>query len=695
MHSDDEIELTVSVKQFPINSQLTSRDIETLKNCHHKIFSNVICIQPPVLLLDFDKADKNYVVVPVIIEKCNKTNIIEVSINLEIASTIANHISDKYPPDSSEKYDNAIVTAAHRDSTTHSGLLQLFHAQLDSSITPLSPFPDLEKYSTFFDYYKTKHQFELSDLNQPALKCTHISLSFLKYFRRRFDQRPPSNKKNSIKMFPQLVHLYPVPATLLMLIRFLPAILWRLESLLLAEEFSTVVAAETDIGSLDCNTKLITNTTLKGYVDAGFGNLPSQVIKYSPQVVPEITHVPFTYQISNRGPDNCLILQALTPTAANDSINLERLELLGDSLLKLVTTVYLFITRPMHHEGKLSEARAHRVSNISLFCLGKKKSIETIILSKDFNMGAGSSNVYDRVNWLPPGYISQVPCYTQHCVSDKCIADCVEALIGAYTVSGGLNGGLSFIKWLGVKLYCREDTGPVSSVTNSNNILFCNSSSVFKRYLGTPYLPSMPPTDTDVINHMLSQVAIVQKVISYQFHNQLLLIEAMTHMSYSHNNITDCYQRLEFLGDAILDYLVTCQIYSSDSLCQPGHMTELRSAVVCNIQLAELAVSLELHKSLLHHSPSLFTSIRTYVAALNERNDPLQMDIEQLSIFEEDDYEYDDDLEDLYDHPKCLSDCFEALAGAVFVDSDMSLEVVWNTFKPFLKPLLGNILFSI
>lgn len=54
----------------------------------------------------------------------------------------------------------------------------------------------------------------------------------------------------------------------------------------------------------------------------------------------------------------------------------------------------------------------------------------------------------------------------------------------------------------------------------------------------------------------------------------------------------------------------------------------------------------------------------------------------------DDDIDEDEDNE-LLDPPKSLSDVFEAIVGAVFVDSGMSLETVWKTFEPILKPLLG------
>lgn len=40
--------------------------------------------------------------------------------------------------------------------------------------------------------------------------------------------------------------------------------------------------------------------------------------------------------------------------------------------------------------------------------------------------------------------------------------------------------------------------------------------------------------------------------------------------------------------------------------------------------------------------------------------------------------------------PKVLGDIFESLVGAVFLDSDMSLDVVWRIFYPFVRDEIGK-----
>ncbi|CAM1325416.1 DICER1 (predicted), partial [Pycnogonum litorale] len=69
------------------------------------------------------------------------------------------------------------------------------------------------------------------------------------------------------------------------------------------------------------------------------------------------------------GPSPSILLQALTMSNANDGINLERLETIGDSFLKYAISVYLYCMYASVHEGKLSYLRSKQVSNVNLFKL--------------------------------------------------------------------------------------------------------------------------------------------------------------------------------------------------------------------------------------------------------------------------------------------------------------------------------------
>ena len=66
-----------------------------------------------------------------------------------------------------------------------------------------------------------------------------------------------------------------------------------------------------------------------------------------------------------------------------------------------------------------------------------------------------------------------------------------------------------------------------------------------------------------------------------------------------------------------------------------------------------------------------------------------QQDEVEEEIAEEADDDDDDDIKEL-EPPKVLGDVLESVAGALFVDSQMNLEVVWSRFYPFFKPLIGK-----
>ena len=84
--------------------------------------------------------------------------------------------------------------------------------------------------------------------------------------------------------------------------------------------------------------------------------------------------------------------------------------------------------------------------------------------------------------------------------------------------------------------------------------------------------------------------------IGYRFRDRAYLLQAFTHASYHPNRLTDCYQRLEFLGDAVLDYVVTRHLYEDPRGHSPGALTDLRSALVNNTIFASLAVKHGFHK---------------------------------------------------------------------------------------------------
>lgn len=294
--------------------------------------------------------------------------------------------------------------------------------------------------------------------------------------------------------------------------------------------------------------------------------------------------------------------------------------------------------------------------------------------------------------------------HTEQCIADKSIADCVEALLGCYLTSCGERAAQLFLCSLGLKvLPVIRRTGREKAVGPPRE----NSSSQQKNLSGSRAPASaagsrssvlrdleygclkIPPRcmfdhpDADkTLNHLISGFENFEKKINYRFKNKAYLLQAFTHASYHYNTITDCYQRLEFLGDAILDYLITKHLYEDPRQHSPGVLTDLRSALVNNTIFASLAVKYDYHKYFKAVSPELFHVIDDFVQFQLEKNEMQGMDSE-LRRSEEDE-EKEEDIE----VPKAMGDIFESLAGAIYMDSGMSLEMVWQVYYPMMRPLI-------
>ena len=283
---------------------------------------------------------------------------------------------------------------------------------------------------------------------------------------------------------------------------------------------------------------------------------------------------------------------------SNDAINLERLETIGDSFLKYAITTYLFCQHPNIHEGKLSHLRSKQVSNLNLFLQGAARGLGECMIATKFE---------PHDNWLPPCYhvpreleqaliqsgvpssywnmadlpqvdtmtqdqicsilrekcgaiIDQRPdqdpqsipsfipynLLTQHSIPDKSIADCVEALIGAYLISCGPRGALLFMTWLGVEVLPTNESGRPEHLQSPPSPLI--------------RLTSIPEPEKHLL-YLLDGYNKFEHMIGYVWRDKAYLLQAFSHASFYPNRLTDCYQRLEFLGDAVLDYLITRHLY--------------------------------------------------------------------------------------------------------------------------------------
>lgn len=162
-------------------------------------------------------------------------------------------------------------------------------------------------------------------------------------------------------------------------------------------------------------------------------------------------------------------------------------------------------------------------------------------------------------------------------LSSKTLADVVEALIGVYYVEGGKAAANHLMKWIGIEV---EDDP--EETTEGTVKPVCVPESVLK--------------SIDFVG--------LERALKYEFAEKGLLVEAITHASRPSSGVS-CYQRLEFVGDAVLDHLITRHLFFTYTSLPPGRLTDLRAAAVNNENFARVAVKHKLHLYLRHGSSAL------------------------------------------------------------------------------------------
>ena len=154
-------------------------------------------------------------------------------------------------------------------------------------------------------------------------------------------------------------------------------------------------------------------------------------------------------------------------------------------------------------------------------------------------------------------------------------------------------------------------------------------------------------------------MSIIEQTLNYEFKNKDLLKEALTHRSYSsEKGLNYDNQRLEFLGDSVLEIILTEYLYLRYPSAPEGHLTKMRSALVQQNALANLAEKLELQQHIVMGKGEIDSGG-------NHRD-------------------------------STLSDAFEALIGAFYLDA--GIEEVKNFLLPLIEknyPAPSDMLLSI
>ncbi|KAJ6144524.1 dicer-like protein 1 [Penicillium chermesinum] len=333
--------------------------------------------------------------------------------------------------------------------------------------------------------------------------------------------------------------------------------------------------------------------------------------------------------------------------------NYERLEFLGDSVLKMATSIALFCQNPDDDEYDFHVNRMCLVCNRNMFNAAVKLRLYEYIRTRGFS----------RHTWYPPGvtllhgrnYLRHPDFEGTHALGEKTIADVCEALIGAALLTGGKANRFD-LAVKAVTLFVDSDS---------------HKATCWEDYRASYAKPAYQMKTADG-----SDVDLAQKIferLGYRFKYPRLLRSAFTHPSYPISwSKVPCYQRLEFLGDALLDMVCIEDLFHRYPDKDPQWLTEHKMAMVSNKFLGALTVKLGFHRHLLHFSNPIQANVTQYA--------------EEIQMAADESEGSPDYWLNTRDAPKCLPDMLEAYLAAIFVDSDFEFNVIEDFFTAHVKP---------
>ncbi|MBQ7876351.1 MAG: ribonuclease III [Clostridia bacterium] len=87
-----------------------------------------------------------------------------------------------------------------------------------------------------------------------------------------------------------------------------------------------------------------------------------------------------------------------------------------------------------------------------------------------------------------------------------------------------------------------------------------------------------------------------EKKLGYEFKDKNLIETALTHTSYANERGVESYERLEFLGDAVLQMLTSRYIYVNYPKFPEGKMSKMRANIVCEATLSQIAYKIGINE---------------------------------------------------------------------------------------------------
>ncbi|KAF2116487.1 dicer-like protein-like protein 2 [Lophiotrema nucula] len=380
--------------------------------------------------------------------------------------------------------------------------------------------------------------------------------------------------------------------------------------------------------------------------------VPSIIHKYEVYLRTEMLRTTILAPIGFGSEHLGLLLRALTSSSVSGTDNYQRLEFLGDCILKIIASIHLMADNLKWPESYLTGKKGKIVSNGFLARATLAAGLDKFIITTKFTGAKWSPRYAGDV-------VAEVPRDDKETRSSKLLADVIESLIGASYVVGGFEKAFLCVK----TILPLEAWTPVPQ---ANTLLY-------------------EAADTDTV--AATNLSSLEQLVGYTFNKKVLLLEAITHASYTGPNARSSYERLEFLGDAVLDYIISKRLFAHKPDITHQRMHAIRTSMVNAAFLAfrmfettiEQTTSintvtmlpdtrkLALWQFMRHTSPSSVP----YLDAAVEQHAAAKTDIIDAV---ENDERFPWHLLSLTDSPKFLSDIVESVIGAIYIDSRGSIQ---------------------
>ncbi|XP_067633048.1 ribonuclease 3 [Eurosta solidaginis] len=241
----------------------------------------------------------------------------------------------------------------------------------------------------------------------------------------------------------------------------------------------------------------------------------------------------------------------------------ERLEFLGDAVVEFLSSIHLFFMFPDLEEGGLATYRAAIVQNQHLALLAKKLHLE------EYMLYAHGSDLCHELE-------------LRHAM-----ANCFEALMGALLLDGGI---------------AIADEVFMNALFMENDQL----REIWKNYPEHPLQEQEPLGDRSCIASypVLQELTKFEESVGIQFKHIRLLARAFTDRSIGFTHLTlGSNQRLEFLGDTVLQLICSEYLYRHFPEHHEGHLSLLRSSLVNNRTQAVVCDDLGMTKYAVYSNP--------------------------------------------------------------------------------------------